>query len=66
MKDSLGDERVYEAIVEAVVPLDEVADPSHRVVGFTVTVRVEGELDLFEPKTYKAVAGFPEIVTTKS
>lgn len=59
LKDSLGDERTYEAFMEATSPLDEVADTTDRVVGFSVTVRVEGELDLLDPVTYKAVAGDP-------
>lgn len=47
--DSLGESRSYEAFVEGVSNLDEVADVTERVAGFGVTLRVEAELDLSDP-----------------
>lgn len=47
--DSEGDERGYEAYVESVDNLDEVVEFSDRTLGFTLSIRVEGELDFSDP-----------------
>jgi hypothetical protein len=59
--DSLGDERTYEAFMEALSHLDEVPEVTERVLGFAVTVRVEAELDLHDPETRKAVGSLATI-----
>ncbi len=49
LKDSIGDVRSYEAFMEGVSPLDDVAEVADRVIGFSVSLRIEGELDLTDP-----------------
>jgi hypothetical protein len=49
LRDSIGDARTYEAFMDGVSPLDEVADVTDRVIGFAVSLRIEGELDLTDP-----------------
>lgn len=55
LKDSIGDARTYEAFMEGVSPLDEVAEVASRMIGFSVSLRIEGELDLTEPVLRKTV-----------
>lgn len=55
VKDSVGDLRSYEAFMEGTSPLDEVADVADRVIGFAVSLRIEGELDLTDPVVRKTV-----------
>lgn len=57
VRDSIGDLRSYEAFMEAMSHLDQVAEVTDRVIGFAVTVRVEAELDLNDPVTYRTVYG---------
>lgn len=48
--DSLGDNRTYECFNDnAVSDLSEIVDVSERVKAYSVTVRVEGEIDLVDP-----------------
>jgi len=54
VQDSLGDDRKYSAYMEAVSHLDNVPDVTDRVLGFAVTLRVEGELDLSDPVVHRA------------
>lgn len=54
LEDSIGDTRKYSAFMEAVSHLDEVPEVTERVLGFAVTLRVEAELDLADPETYRA------------
>lgn len=49
LTDSEGDERGYEAYVESIDNLDEVVEFSDRTLGFTLSIRVEGELDFSDP-----------------
>jgi hypothetical protein len=49
LTDSIGEERGYYAFAESIDGLDEIADISDRTLGHTFSVRVEGELDFFEP-----------------
>jgi hypothetical protein len=49
--DSLKEKRTYEAFQEGFTVIDELARVGERVVGFTVSIRVEGELDLSDPRT---------------
>jgi hypothetical protein len=55
LKDSIGDFRTYEAFMEGVSPLDDVAEIADRVIGFAVSLRIEGELDLVDPVVRKTV-----------
>ena len=56
VKDTLGDVRLYEVFREGIAMLDDVADVSSRVIGFAVTLRVEGELDLKAPDEFRTVS----------
>jgi len=59
VKDSLGLQRTYEARSEgSLVPVKENVDPVNRIVSYTVTVRVDGEMDLTSAVTRTAVTGF--------
>ena len=53
LKDSEGDDRSYEAFVESIDNLDEVAEIADRTIGHTLSVRVEAELDFREPMLRK-------------
>lgn len=55
VRDSIGDIRTYEAFMEGVSPLDQVSDVSDRMIGFSVSLRIEGELDLVDPIVRKTV-----------
>lgn len=55
VKDSIGDARSYEAFMEGISHLDEVAEVTDRVIGFAVTLRIEGELDINDPVIRKTV-----------
>jgi len=61
--DSVGDGRTYEAFQESISHLDDVPEVADRVVGFAVTLRVEGELDLLDPETMATVTALPTITT---
>lgn len=60
VRDSLGDFRTYEAFMEGTSVVDEVAEVAERMIGFAVSLRVEGELDLINPETRKAVTTPPQ------
>ena len=47
--DNEGDERGYVAYVESIDNLDELVDFSDRTIGFTISIRVEAELDFSDP-----------------
>ena len=49
LTDSEGDERGYVTYLESIDNLDEVVDFSDRTIGFTMSLRVEGELDFSDP-----------------
>ena len=53
--DTAGDYRVYSAFMEGVTRLDQATEVGDRVVGFSLTLRVEGELDLDPPREFRAV-----------
>lgn len=65
VQDSIGDYRTYEAFMEGVSVLDEVAEVAERMIGFAVTLRIEGELDLNDPVTKRAVTKLPKISTSQ-
>lgn len=50
VRDSLGDDRSYAVFMESTSHLDEVAEVTERVIGFALTIRVEAELDLRDPR----------------
>lgn len=52
--DSEGATRGYDAFQESIDNLDEVADISERVIGHTLSIRVEAELDFQDPFIVKA------------
>ena len=49
VKDDVGDRRSYEAFMESLAPLDEVAEVGQRMIGFAMSLRVEAELDINDP-----------------
>lgn len=57
--DSLGLLRSYEARSDGPIPSPrEVVDPVNRFVSYTVSVKVDGELDLTDPVYTNAATGF--------
>lgn len=55
LKDSIGDDRTYEASMESVTPLDSIPEVSDRVIGFSLSLRVMAELDLAPTEVYRTV-----------
>lgn len=55
VEDSIGDIRSYEAFMEGIASADDAPGIASRTMGFSVTVRVEGELDLTGPEVFNAV-----------
>lgn len=55
LKDSLDTVRSYEAFMEGITPMDDAGDVADRTLGFVITLRVEGELDLHDPVVRRAV-----------
>jgi len=53
--DNIGDERGYVAYQESIDNLDEVVEFSDRTIGFTISIRVEGELDFSDPRIAKTM-----------
>jgi len=47
--DNEGNERGYTAYMESIDNLDELVEFSDRTLGFTMSVRIEGELDFSDP-----------------
>lgn len=56
--DNEGDERGYVAYVESIDNLDEVVEFSDRTIGFTMSVRVEAELDFSDPLVVPTARAF--------
>ena len=65
VKDSIGDLRSYSATTESIQPIDEAADVAERVIGFALSLRIEGELDINDPKTFGTVTRLPTIRSSK-
>lgn len=61
LRDDLGDERGYDAIVESITPVTEVLDLTGRDAGWTIGVIVHGELDHMEPYVVPALTSTPTI-----
>jgi hypothetical protein len=55
LHDSLGDPREYHTFTESTSVLDEHSEIADRIIGLAVSLRVEAELDLYEPGTFKTV-----------
>lgn len=53
--DSIGDLRGYEAFNEGISNIDTVGEVTERELGFSITLRVEAELDLKDPQTVQTV-----------
>jgi hypothetical protein len=49
VRDSVGSLRSYQGFMEGTTSMDEVPGVKERVLGFSVSLRVEGELDLCDP-----------------
>lgn len=61
LKDSLKSIRTYEAFMEGITPMDDVADVADRTIGMVLTLRIEGELDLHDPQVRRAVTSPPVV-----
>jgi hypothetical protein len=59
LTDSIGDQRSYEAFMEGTSTLDEVQDVARRKLSLSISLRVEGELDLSNPEVRRAVSADP-------
>lgn len=55
--DSAGDKRVYRAYTESVAVLDDILDLTQRTLGYSLTLRIEGELDTLETADYTQATG---------
>jgi len=53
--DSLGDPREYHTFTESTSVLDEHSEIADRIIGLAISLRVEAELDLYEPSQFKTV-----------
>ena len=56
--DNEGDERGYVAYCESIDNLDELVEFSDRTIGFTMSIRVEAELDFTDPFVVPTVRAF--------
>jgi hypothetical protein len=63
LNDSIGDGRTYDCFQESVSHLDDVPEVADRVIGFAVTIRIEGELDLLDPEEHNTVTSLPTFNT---
>jgi len=61
LTDSVGDVRSYTMFVDSYSMLDEVQDIANRMMGFMITARVEGELDVFNPFEQRTVLQDPTL-----
>lgn len=55
VRDSNGDYRGYDAFSEGASSQDDLFDVADRTISFSVSLRVEGELDLHDPMVYRTV-----------
>lgn len=55
VRDSAGDIRTYSAFMESIEKANEATAVGDRILGYAVTVRVEGEWDLIETTVHPAV-----------
>jgi len=60
VNDSVQDVRSYQAYMEGIAPLDDVLNVSERIIGFALTLRVEGELDFDTPQETNTVTVPPK------
>jgi len=60
--DSVGDKRYYNVFLESVGPQDEFGEPTDRVIAFSVSIRIEAELDLEDPVRHTAVTAIRSTV----
>lgn len=59
--DDQNDPRTYECFMEGAGSVDSTSEVAHRVVGFAMTIRIEGELDQDDPHVRAAVTGLPQV-----
>lgn len=59
--DSIGDPRAYHTFTESISPQDDHPEVSERTIGFGVTVRVEAELDFYDPQEARTVTKPPSL-----
>lgn len=61
VRDSVGDIRQYEVFTESVSDNDDVLDIGDRSLGYSVTIRVQAELDILDPATESTIIIEPTI-----
>jgi len=59
--DTIGDVRTYHADAESIDTEDELLDVTARKIGFRLSLRVQGEIDLNPPEVRRAVTQIPTI-----
>lgn len=65
VQDSAGDWRTYSAFQSGLNPADEVNEVGDRVIGYTMTLRVEGELDVDPEEVHPTVTASPRPLTVR-
>jgi hypothetical protein len=58
--DSESEERGYNTFVEGINMLDELSDVADRLVGYSYSIRVEGELDMRDPIVQDVLTSLPQ------
>lgn len=65
VQDSAGDWRTYTAFQSGLTPADEVNEVGDRVVGYSMTLRVEGELDVDPEEIHATATASPRPLTLR-
>ena len=65
VKDNLDQDRRYVTFTEGFSDIDDLTDLVDREYGFSISVRIEGELDLREPEVYPSVIDIIQTFTRK-
>lgn len=61
VRDSLGAIRKYPSYQTGITTSDTQGDVSERKIGFVLNVRIEGEIDVYEPYVTKTISSLPTI-----
>lgn len=61
IKDSLDQHRSYNAFAETPTAVDIMPDVAGKEANFNITLRVEAELDLNDPRNMQALTGYPTV-----
>ena len=64
VQDSVGDTRTYEMHLESIFNNSELASIAERIISYTFSVRIVGEIDVFDIETNQAATSSPTIGIT--